>query len=332
VSSNFAFKFRILSISLLIGIVLMLLKFAAFFLTGSNAILTDAFESIVNILAGSFALYSIWYASRPKDQDHPYGHGKIEFISAGFEGGLILVAAAAMMGKSVWGLLAPKPLENLDWGFGLTMLAGAANFGLGAYLKKAGESHNSLTLRADGQHLQSDAYSSLALLIGLGIIYFTGIDWLDNVVAIGFAVFIAWHGIQLIRQSIAGVLDEADATLLNKVVSILEKNRASNWIDIHNLRIIQYGALLHVDCHLTLPYYYTLEQAHEEVKRVEDALNEVIPKTEVFIHSDPCLPPASCKVCQLADCPFRQQALAQVVPWESANIQQNRKHHLDIES
>ena len=330
-SNSFAFKFRILSISLLIGIVLMVLKFAAFFLTGSNAILTDAFESIVNILAGSFALYSIWYAARPKDQDHPYGHGKIEFISAGFEGGLILVAAAAMMAKSVMGLLAPNTLQNLDWGFGLTLLAGAVNFGLGAYLKRKGETHNSLTLRADGQHLQSDAYSSLALLIGLAVIYFTHIDWLDNVVAIGFAIFIGWHGVQLIRQSVAGVLDEADGKLLHKVVDILEQNRSATWIDIHNLRIIQYGALLHVDCHLTLPYYYTLEQAHEEVKKVEDALNEVIPKTEVFIHSDPCLPADSCRICQLSACPFRQQSLAQVVAWESKNVQQNRKHHLDIE-
>ncbi|MES2559973.1 MAG: cation diffusion facilitator family transporter [Bacteroidota bacterium] len=313
---------------LIAGIAIMLLKFIAFFITHSNAILSDALESIINVVAGAFAYYSLKVAAKPKDMDHPYGHGKIEFISAGFEGGLILLAGTIIIGKSVMNMIHPVDIHRLETGAILAIIAGASNFLLGRFLVHTGKTHASITLVADGKHLQSDAWSSLGLVLGIVCIHLTGWVWLDNVFAIIFGCVIIFTGYKLVRKSLAGLMDEADEAIINDVIRVLNEHRNANWIDIHNLRIVQYGSSYHIDCHLTLPWYNDLKVSHDELKNIEDLIaTKFNNKVEFFIHPDPCLP-FSCSLCLLKDCNVRQRPFEQKVEWTSANVMRNEKHRL----
>lgn len=313
---------------LIAGVIIMLVKFIAFFITHSNAILSDALESIINVVAGAFAYYSLNVASKPKDIDHPYGHGKIEFISAGFEGGLILLAGIVIIGKSIINMLHPVAINQLETGAVLATIAGAANFVLGRFLIKTGEKHKSITLVADGKHLQSDTWSSLGLVIGVLFIHLTGWVWLDNVFAIIFGGIIIFTGYKLVRKSLAGLMDEADENIINDVIQVLNDHRNNNWIDIHNLRILQYGSSYHIDCHITLPWYNDLRTSHDELKNIEDLITAKFhDKVELFIHPDPCLP-FSCSLCQLTECSVRQRPFDRKIEWTSANVMLNEKHRL----
>ncbi len=321
-------KIKILSITLFISSVLMLIKFAAWIITHSNAILTDALESIVNVFAGAFALYSVRYAAKPKDEDHPYGHGKIEFLSVGLEGTLIAIAGISIVVKSVYNLYYPHEIDSLDIGLYLTLFTGLVNLIMGFYLQKKGKELHSVTLTADGKHIISDAYSSGGLIIGIILIWISGISWMDSVVAILFGLFILYTGYKLMRKSLAGVLDEVDYALVNEIVEVLNKNRKEEWIDIHNFRVIKYGSNLHIDCHITLPWYYSLEQSHSLVTEVENILTkESENHVEVFIHADPCLP-VSCSICSLKNCAERKHDFVKRIEWTNEVILKNKKHSL----
>lgn len=311
---------------LLIGILLMGIKFLAYFFTHSSAILTDALESVVNVLAGVLALYSLYYAAKPKDEDHPYGHGKIEFISAGVEGGMITLTGIIMCVNGIMSFFYPHSLTYVDIGFYLTLLSGIINYILAKILIRQGTRLHSSTLVADGKHLLTDTWSSLALVIGLVIIYFTQWFWLDYVITILLGCLIMYTGVQLIKESIFNLLDKIDYTKIEKLISILNNNRREVWIDIHNLRILKYGSVIHVDAHLTLPWYFSLEEAHKEVddldKIVKQTLNQEI---EFFIHTDPCVS-NSCTICLIKDCKVRKQAFVKKLNWNLQNILPDSKH------
>jgi len=317
---------NIIRFALVAGILLMLVKFAAYLLTSSNAILTDAMESIVNVVASGFAFYSIHLAARPKDQNHPYGHGKVEFFSVFLEGGLIFIAGVLILGKAMYNLFFPEVLGNLLEGIGLLAFTGVVNFVLGTYLVKQGEQLNSLTLHADGKHLQTDAYSTVGLLVGLILMYYTGWVWIDTVLSLGLGIFILFTGYKLLRRSIGGLMDESDVGLVEKVADILQKNRKDNWIDVHNLRVQRYGHELHIDCHVTLPNYYNLNKVHDEVSALDKLINTNLhANTELFVHADPCIP-TCCQYCRLKDCPIRNEPQTRDVHWDKANISENKKH------
>ncbi|MCG3166526.1 MAG: Ferrous-iron efflux pump FieF [Bacteroidia bacterium] len=323
-SSQYNIRFQ--RFVLIISIVLMLLKFVAWYVTHSNAILTDALESIVNVVAGAFALWSLIVAARPKDSDHPYGHGKVEFLSAGLEGSLIVFAGVAMMAKAIYNFFYPIEVHSLDFGIYLTVFAGVANYITGKYLEAQGRKSNSHAMIADGKHLQSDAWSTVGLLIGLALIYFTGILWLDNVVAVLLGAFIFYTGYKLVRASLAGIMDEADYVLIEELIQIMNENRQNNWVDIHNLRVIKYGSKLHVDCHITLPWYLNLRESHEEGERLGQLINEKKQDDiEFFIHTDPCIS-TSCKICQKTDCKVRQFEAERKIEWKLENVLSNKKH------
>ena len=316
------------SIALGVGILLLLIKFAAYFLTHSNAILTDALESIINVVAGSVALMSLIFAALPKDRNHPYGHGKIEFLSAGFEGTLILIAGFSIIGKSIYNLYYPNELYALDMGIALTALAGFINYLLGIMMVRQGKKSHSMTLVAGGEHLKSDAYSTIGLVLGLGLIFLTHWFWIDNVIAVLFGTLIATTGGQIIRKAIAGIMDETDDFLLEEILEHINENRQDDWIDIHNLRVIKYGSALHIDCHLTLPWYWNLQKSHDEVHAFEEMLKMGTEKElEIFIHSDPCLP-KSCQLCLKKDCKMRQFDFQQKIEWTLDNVLLNKKHEV----
>lgn len=321
--------FRLMALMLVLALVLLSIKFGAYFLTSSNAILTDALESIINFITGGVALYSVYLAAKPKDQDHPYGHGKIEFLSSGLEGSLITIAGIGIIIKSVYNLLYPHPIHKMDVGILLTAIAGAVNYVAGRYLVHQGTQQHSLTIIANGKHLLSDAYSSLGLIIGLGCIYVTNYLWLDAVVAIIFGSFITYTGYGLVRNSISGVMDEADHQLIARIITVLNQRRHENWIDLHNMRVIKYGSQLHIDCHLTLPWYFNLQVAHNEVEMLQETIaQELGDVIELFVHLDPCLPPTSCRLCTKPDCEVREHPFIGRVEWTLNNVIENEKHVL----
>ncbi|MBX2927164.1 MAG: cation transporter [Saprospiraceae bacterium] len=313
--------------AVVIGVLLMGIKFFAWWLTNSNAILTDALESIINVLAGLFAVFSLVITAKPKDANHPYGHGKIEFIAAGFEGGLIALAGLLIIGKSFYNFIFPQPLDKLDIGLGLTAFSGLANFALGYFLVRQGKKSHSLTLQADGKHLLSDAYSSAGLLVGIALLLLTGAVWLDNLTAVAFGFVILYTGFKLLRSSVSGIMDEADPDIIRPLVKVMAEHRKYNWVDVHNFRVIRYGASMHVDCHLTVPWFFNVEQGHQEVKQLENIIQSVNPvPVELFIHADPCRPPAACSICIKEDCAHRQAPFEAAIPWTLENLLFERNH------
>jgi cation diffusion facilitator family transporter len=276
--------------AILIGIAIMAAKFYAWHLTGSSAILSDALESIINVVAGGFALAAIVASARPPDQEHPYGHGKIEFFSAGFEGALIILAAFGIFKVGVAHLLDPHPLPHL--GAGLAVLLGTAvvNLLLGIVLLKLGRTTGSLVLEADGHHILTDVYTSGGVLLGLFLAHLTGWLWLDGAIACLVGVNILWTGLRLVKRSFAGLMDAMDPDLLRQVVDQINKHRRPNWIDIHRLRVWRSGRLAHIDLHLILPGDLPLDDAHAEAGRLENALIAGFEgNASVLVHMDPCI-------------------------------------------
>jgi cation diffusion facilitator family transporter len=312
--------------------VLLTAKFAAYYLTDSVSVLTDALESIVNVVAGFIGLYSLYVSAKPRDIDHPYGHGKAEFISAAVEGTLVLSAGLIIIYSAAKNFIDPVPIHQLD--IGIYLIAGTAviNWLLGYFSLRQGRKNNSLALIASGRHLQTDTYSTIGIILGLILISITGYLWIDGVVAIGFGLFIIYTGYKIIRASLAGIMDEADMILLEKMVNILEENRRDNWIDLHNLRVIKYGNVLHIDCHLTVPWYLNIHQAHSEIDELGKLIRSNFGESlEFFVHSDGCLY-FQCHICKKQDCPVRQHSFKKAVDWTLDNALQNEKHSLkDLE-
>lgn len=293
------------------------------------AILTDALESIVNVVAGLIGVYSLYLSSKPKDKDHPYGHGKVEFISAAIEGTLISVAGLFIIYKAIGNLATPHLLQQLDYGIILVGVTAIINYVTGSYCIRVGRKNNSLALIASGRHLRADTYTTAGIVAGLALLYFTNIVWIDSAVAILFASIILITGYKVIRTSIAGIMDEADIHLLGKVVETFNNNRSVNWIDLHNLRIIKYGPTLHLDCHLTVPWYFNVREAHNEIDNLSGLVRKNYGESvELFVHSDGCMN-FSCPICDKMDCPVRQHEFVKKIPWTMGNISENVKHSLD---
>lgn len=309
-----------------ISVLLLITKFIAYYLTNSVSILTDALESIVNVVAGFIGLYSLYVSAMPRDINHPYGHGKAEFLSAAIEGTLITSAGLIIIYKAVRSLISPVELQKLDYGIYLVAATAVINYVMGFVTAAKGKKNNSLALIASGKHLQSDSYTTFGIIAGLLLIFITGYRWIDPAVAIIFGSLIIYTGYKILRKSVAGIMDEADIELLKKIVSLLNSNRRENWVDLHNLRVIKYGAILHIDCHLTVPWYLNVHEAHDEV----DALSSWVRKefgesVELFVHVDGCLP-FSCKVCNKQNCNVRKHNFEKRIDWTLENVLQNKKH------
>ena len=305
---------------------LLIAKFAAYYITHSVAILTDALESIVNVVAGFIGLYSLYVSAKPRDKDHPYGHGKAEFVSAAIEGTLVLSAGVLIIYNAGKRLLFPGEIQQLDIGIMLVGGTAVINWVLGWIANKQGERNGSLALIASGKHLQTDTYSTVAIIGGLFLISLTGLLWIDSAVAMIFGIYIIITGYRITRISLAGIMDEADMKLLEKMVRILGEQKKENWVDLHNLRVIKYGDVLHVDCHLTVPWYLNIHQAHEEVDELAKIIRSNFGESmELFVHTDGCLY-FQCHICEKKECPVRQHDFIKRVEWTMDNALQNEKH------
>ena len=304
----------------------MIAKFTAYFITDSNFILSDAAESIVNVVASTFAFFSIWFSARPRDINHPYGHGKVEFFSVFLEGALIMAAGIIIIVKSAYNLFNPHEVQQLIIGAVIIGITGAINGALGFYMIKQGKKMLSLTIEADGRHLITDMITSSGLVVGLVLIYFTKIRMLDSILSIVVGLFIVYSAYKLVRKSVAGLMDETDFTVVDDILKILNENRKAEWIDIHNMRAQRYGNELHIDCHMTLPNYFDLTKVHQEVSLTDHIVNGSAKiKTEFFIHADPCVPQC-CYYCRMPNCPIRSHEKTEDYLWDMERVAQNKKH------
>ena len=311
------------------GILIAIIKFALYSHTGSNAIFSDALESLVNVTASLITLYSIYLASKPKDVTHPYGHGKIEFVAAGIEGSLLSVAGLLTIIKTISDYVNETNIEVKLSFVAITVLLGLSNYALGFFSKHKGKQTNSPSLIAGGVHLQSDAYTSIGILVSLIVIYFTDWKLIDTIIAIFAGLFMIYQGFRVFKRSLLDILDTADQEMLSKVIDYIQEKRDEHMIDIHNFRIIKYGSEYHIDAHLTLPYYFTNLEVHREMKEVHEMINEHFnSEVELFIHPDPC-ESFCCNYCQILDCQVRKDPFQKTIVWTLDNVLKNEKHGSD---
>ena len=274
-------------LSILAALATMALKTAAWLTTGSIGLLSDAAESLVNLVAAGMAFLALVYASRPVDREHTYGHEKIEFFSSGLEGGLIFIAALTIAWAALDRLINGGEIQRLDIGLGLSLVAAFINFAVARVLLRAGREHHSIVLEADGQHLMTDVWTSVAVLGGLGLVRLTGAEWLDPVTAILMACYIMATGWNLVRRSFDGLMDRA---LPDEEVAKLREVIAAHLepgMTFHALRTRRAGSRRFADFHLLVPGELSVTRAHELADRIEEALAAVLGNLEVQIHLEP---------------------------------------------
>ena len=319
---------RMQRILVVVSVALFIIKIIAWYITGSVAILTDALESIVNVVAGFIGLYSIILSAKPKDREHPYGHGKVEFISSAIEGILISIAGIVIIVEAVHNLWHPHTLKRLDYGLILIAISAVINFIVGQLCVNKGKKENSPILVASGSHLKSDTYSSLGLLLGIVLLLVTGYHWIDSIAALIFACIIMYTGYKIIRKSVSGIMDESDAEIIDEIAAVMNENRIPTWIDVHNIRVIDYAGFYHIDCHLTVPFYLSVNEGHEILESMTTMLRiHFDDKVEFFIHIDGCVP-TQCSLCSINACPERNAAFVKSLQWTHENIISNKKHRL----
>jgi cation diffusion facilitator family transporter len=284
-------RYRAALLSLMVGLVMLALKMGAYLVTGSATVLSDALESVVHVVAVVFMFWSFRFASAPPDANHPYGHGKAEFLSVGFEGGAIVLAALAIIWEAVVGLIHGHAPVEMDIGLALIVAAAGINLALGLFLVRVGRRTRSTILTADGEHVLSDVWTSAGVVAGVLIMRFLPDErlraWCDGVVAIALAVFILVVGGRLMRQAFGGLLDEVDPKAVTRVVDAINEIRDPAWRDVHNLRLRVSGDSTFVDFHLVVPSLWSVAAAHSAVETLEaHILRRLGAKGAVMIHLD----------------------------------------------
>jgi len=295
---------RAIRIAFAAGVIILVFKFVAYYATNSAALLSDALESIINVIASAFAMWSIHLAKTPPDSNHPYGHGKVEYFSALLEGVLIIIAAGCIMYTAFPKILVPEELTRLDYGLLVSVVASAMNLALGLFLIKQGRMTNSITLVADGKHVLTDVYTTAGVLIGLVVVLLTNWLWMDGLIACIVAINILWTGYGLARESVKGLMNETDYSLVKEICSLLNNNRRSEWISIHKLRAWRAGRFIHVDFYLVLPKQFSFEEAHNVVESLEalfkreyDGIAEVMIRTDICDYD-------LCSICSYQKCKY----------------------------
>lgn len=298
-------RLHVTIISLIITCIILGMKFLAYALTDSTALKSDALESVVNVVSAVFTLGAIVFAEKPADKDHPYGHGKIEYFSAAFEGGLISLAAILIMYEAVHAWIDGPQIKQLNVGILLNIGAGCLNGLLGIGLLKAGRHYNSKAIEADGHHVMSDFYTTLGLTIGLLFVKLTGFYWLDAFLAGAIGLILAYTGFKLVKESSNALLDQEDPKFVKFLVATMEKVRPHEVIGVHALRTMRSGRYTHIDIHVAIPEFYSVEKAHDIIdefgKKTLELSNTV---GEFHAHMDPCRR-IYCKSCPIENCPIR---------------------------
>ena len=300
---NRRFKYAILSIA--VSLVVLGLKAWAYFLTHSTALRSDAVESIVNVLGACFAFGAIMIAARPPDDNHPYGHGKIEFFAATFEGALVTLASVYILLESGLALLRGPHLRELDLGLAVSSLAGVLNGVLGLVLVRVGKSTRSKAIEADGHHIISDFWTSVGIILGLLLVRLTGWSVLDPLMGILVSLVLMRTGYKILKEASGALLDEEDPELLREILEVANRWPIREICGLHRLRAMRAGAFVHVDVHLIVPEYFDVREAHRHVHRFSDTLlAETQRHGEWHTHFEPCRR-RYCSECPMSECPIR---------------------------
>jgi cation diffusion facilitator family transporter len=289
-----------------VAVILFAIKFYAFRLTGSQAIFSEAMETVVNIIAAVVTLGVVRLSVKPADREHPYGHGKVEYLSAALEGGLIAFAAFVIVIEALQALVDKSTVQRLD--FGLVLMAGTAiiNLAMGFYLRRLGQKHQSPALEASGAHLMADFWTTAGVVTGLLIVVWTDVIWLDTLIALLVGAHLAKEGYVLIRKSLAGLLDEEEEGLIHRLRELINQSRQPGIIQVHHLRMIRAGRFHHIDAHVVVPEFWSVDQAHDQTKNYEQKIfADYQFGGEFHFHVDPCRR-LYCQYCDLKDCPVRQ--------------------------
>lgn len=313
-------------ISFLVSIVILIAKFYAYTTTHSTALLSDALESIINVAAAGVTLLLMKYVALPADDNHPYGHGKLEYFSAAFEGGFIAFAGLLIGKEAILALWTGAPIHNLDSGLLIATIAAIMNLGLGLYLKGVATKEKSEALTASAAHILSDVWSTVGVLVGLGLVRLTGITVFDAIAALMVAGNLAYSGYRIFRRSAAGLVDEVHPETLEELARTFNSKRSPGIIDIHLTKVIRSGAFHHVDCHLVLPEFWSLCDAHPFVDGFEkDAIKHYAGNGEINFHIDPCLR-RFCSQCEVTDCPVRQRPFERIMPFTAESLSGMARH------
>lgn len=313
-------KYNVQKIIAISSFIIFAGKLVAYFLTNSVGILTDALESTVNVATGFITLYSVYIATKPQDDNHPYGHGKAEFLSASVEGFLIIVAGIVIIYEAIKRLFHPAEIIQLDIGIAIVAAAGLFNYLLGWYSIYTGKKHKSIALISGGRHLQSDTYSSIGLVAGLLILYFTGKVWLDSLIALIFGTIIIITGIRILKETTSHLMDEADFKLIEQFRNLIKTHKSDKWIDIHNFKLVKYGNAHHINCDLVLPYFLNLAEAHNEGEKLKTLVVNNFSEEIIFhVHIDECFR-LYCKNCKQKDCPGRQSKFVEESDFKLKNF------------
>lgn len=322
-------------LALVTSVSLMAAKMGVYAITGSMAVLSDALESIINIVTSSFALYAVWLASHPRDSDHPYGHGRIEYIAQAAEGvavgvaGMSILVVALSQGASV------EALGSLNLGLGLMAIIAAVTLAAGTALIWAGRSLKSPTLEADGVHIRADAFTTIGALAGLGLVELTGMIVFDVIVALLIGVWLSISGLRLLRLAVFNLMDSAAPETLDQLARAFAERRRPGWIAPHLARVHRLGQDIHVDMHMVFPRFWSLEDAHDAATELETAVQERFgPRSDLSIHMEACTP-VSCRYCDYKPCPVRSEPQREFPMWTGSYIswpiRHGREEELDHE-
>ena len=280
---NFAMR-----LSFSIGVLMLFIKTYAYYITGSTAILSDASESVIHVFAVGFSTYSMWLSHKPADDNHPYGHEKISYFSAGFEGSMIIIAAAFILYEAIHKIIYGVEIENIDSGMLFIVAATLINLVLGCYLTFKGKKYRSIILEANGKHILTDCWTSIAVLAALVLVKFTEISLFDPIVACLAAFNILWTGSKLLRRCVSGLMDQADPIIHRQIVCILDREASERNVEYHRLRDRLSGHKIFIEFHLLLPADISLSEAHEIATQIEVNIKNALDiQSEVLSHIEP---------------------------------------------
>lgn len=328
-------NFRFQTIVVVVGITLFVAKTAAYLMTNSVAIFTDAAESIVNVVAGMIGLYALYISPKPPDREHPYGHGRAEVVSASAEGLLILGAGIVIILSAVDGLINPKPLQELDIGILIIFAAAMVNLAVGTAAVRKGVKNRSQALEASGRHLRTDTVDSIGIIIGLAAVFVgmrMGYDiaWLDPVIAMLFGALIMTTGLRVLKEAVDTIMARAEDDVVDLIVECINHKRHDDWVDVHGLRVMKFGTKYTVELHATFPRDMTVGRAEHEMKELLCALRtEFGDSIELVLKSEPCRG-FSCVLCA-RDCGYREHPFRKRLEWTADTMVQREQHRLDEE-
>jgi cation diffusion facilitator family transporter len=294
-------------IALIISFVILGLKFGAYTLTHSQAVFSDAVESIVNVVTAIIALIVMKIVAEPADERHPYGHGKLEYFSSAFEGGMIAFAAIAIGYEAIRALIEGIELHELETGMIIVAISAVANLLLGLHLKNTGKKFNSEALLGSGAHVLADVWTTVAVIAGLVLVKFTGWQWLDPCVALLAAFMLGTSGYKIVRRAAGALIDEIDHKVLGHLCRAMNQHRKPGLINVHDTRVIRSGKFHHVDAHLVVPNFWDALKVHSEAHEFEEKVVSTYPYDgELAFHVDPCRQ-EFCSICDLSECPIRKE-------------------------